>query len=389
MKPLSVKQFLSEHWPHRHHVTHGPLERLEALTRIPALQDVRSLAHAYGERIPVWFPKELKRQTLQSIYGSHFQPLDALVLYAAGATLFFKHVDRWVPALRPMLRQLEHELSLPPGSAYCSAFASPGEAGAVAHFDHDFNFTLQLRGRKRWLIAENRHVRSPTRGYNVLDHAQALPEELALYSPPRLPAAMPRNATTVELEPGSVMFLPRGYWHTTHTHEESLALVFVLAPPTWGDVVLEQLRRELLKDERWRMHASGLWGEPSLRAEAQRQLASLLEQLPGAASRLQLQDFARGQAASTARHYQRNAQASARLTGSNASGWQLSVEPRDMDPAEVTLPQQFVPLCRWVLARKRPFSAQQASHSARSLHEDDVHGMLETLVEAGALEHTP
>jgi ribosomal protein L16 Arg81 hydroxylase len=53
------------------------------------------------------------------------------------------------------------------------------------------------------------------------------------------------------MKPGSVMYLPRGWWHSTHTSEPSVHLDLLGALPTWADAARVQLEAAL-RDEVWR-----------------------------------------------------------------------------------------------------------------------------------------
>jgi ribosomal protein L16 Arg81 hydroxylase len=63
------------------------------------------------------------------------------------------------------------------------------------------------------------------------------------------------ESQAIELRPGSVLFLPRGYWHQTEVLEDSLALNLALLTPTWHSVFLGQLRNLLLNEAHWRAPA--------------------------------------------------------------------------------------------------------------------------------------
>ena len=87
---------------------------------------------------------------------------------------------------------------------------------------------------------------------------------------------MPAAAETVVLSPGSVLFVPRGYWHATESDEETLALNFTFGQPSWADVVLAALRTKLLADPQWRELAQG----------TEAPLLPMLARLPGEAAAL-------------------------------------------------------------------------------------------------------
>jgi 50S ribosomal protein L16 3-hydroxylase len=69
------------------------------------------------------------------------------------------------------------------------------------------------------------------------------------------------------MEPGCVLFVPRGYWHETTTEEDSLSLNFTFSQPTWADVFTKSLQELLLRSPEWRELADGLEGTDEDRKE--------------------------------------------------------------------------------------------------------------------------
>jgi len=88
---------------------------------------------------------------------------------------------------------------------------------------------------KRWRVARNAHVRYPTLGYTIGDTPSA---KQATEAPEGFPTEMPTPFETVELKPGSVMFMPRGTWHDTETLDSaSLHFNIQSGLATWKDVL--------------------------------------------------------------------------------------------------------------------------------------------------------
>lgn len=152
--------------------------------------------------------------------------------YDAGWVVYFHGLrstgmDQWVAAI-------DDDLGLLPGVTRVSAFASRRTSGLPPHFDANDNFVCQARGAKRWRIARGRHVRFPTVGYTVgCGSTPALRAEM----PDGLPDAMPVH-DTIELQPGDVMFMPRGTLHETETTEkESIHFNIQGGLATWRDLL--------------------------------------------------------------------------------------------------------------------------------------------------------
>ena len=86
---------------------------------------------------------------------------------------------------------------------------------------------------------------------------------------------MPKLAQTIELKPGSLLFVPRGYWHSTEAKGEALALNFTFTAPTWIDLFTTALRSRLSLSPEWRETASGVC-DPIRRGTAESYLETLL-----------------------------------------------------------------------------------------------------------------
>jgi 50S ribosomal protein L16 3-hydroxylase len=141
------------------------------------------------------------------------------------------------------------------------------------HYDSVLTLNVQLQGEKVWRLAPNHHVENPIASSdNKADHAPRFAKR-------PFPRRMPRGAMTFRARPGSVVFIPRGYWHETDTFGESLALTFVLGLPTWGGRLLHQLRRKLEIHAAWRGYPMASAGDPEDRAALAAQLDALLPQL--------------------------------------------------------------------------------------------------------------
>jgi Cupin superfamily protein len=166
-----------------------------------------------------------------------------------GASIVWDSVDRVDAPMRAIKHALERTLA---SFVFVNLYASFGTTfGFGEHWDdHDF-FVLQLAGRKRWRICR------PTRQW-------PLPGEQA---------PIPRGRRTHDwtLLPGSVMYLPRGWWHrVTPVGEPSLHLTIGVLRATNVDLLrwllekasaVDLLRQDLrsgLKPAERRAHAKAL-----------------------------------------------------------------------------------------------------------------------------------
>lgn len=241
--PRQARSFLSSSWPSSAFVVHGPLARLAGLITARRANDVNAL-----------FALPAQKTFAQVRNGARFSNAEvtvdvALALHRSGVSIYLWEVElqarRWFAALR-------RDLGLPEGLPRVGLFASRKNVGAPLHFDGQESFVVQLAGKKEWTIAANRNVDFPS-----LNHVAAEPlgSELRSMWRGRAPKKMPPDARKVVLSPGSVMFLPRGYWHSTHTIKDSVHLDLMLPLPTWKDLLIGQLSEQLGADSRWRAPA--------------------------------------------------------------------------------------------------------------------------------------
>jgi ribosomal protein L16 Arg81 hydroxylase len=128
---------------------------------------------------------------------------------------------------------------------------------------------VQLRGRKVWRFARNEHVRFPP--VNYLE-GEPVPEELKPFV--TRPMKAPKKVQSVTLKPGSVLYLPRGWWHATETLEDSLHLDLLTAVPTWADVVRPMVEAIVARGEHWLTPAISSGYTPAM-------LRKLAEELSG------------------------------------------------------------------------------------------------------------
>ena len=242
------QRFFLEHWPRTLLVQHGSPRRLKGLTDAPELRDVEALT-----ALPA-------RQWL--VQSSRFQNRFGNVPVSGNAAAEFFHTGHTIYAVEPEIRSapflrwlagLERDLELSTGLILPSVFLSKPGPGSRMHFDAQESFVVQVRGRKRWWLAPNADVQFPAENYIAGDEVS---ESLAVQLDRPLARRMPDDAVSVVLEPGSIMFVPRGTWHATETLEESWHLDLMLPLPTWGDTMAARLAEHF--------HASAHWREPML-----------------------------------------------------------------------------------------------------------------------------
>ena len=224
------------------------------------------VAHGSRHRLPTWMSTSVlsTAETLTETYRGRvlFSRLSAgpqaglsadvraADVYRVGCALYLPDVAAYLPDAAAWLATLETSLGIPAGSARITAWVAPAGEGTSLHLDAEDVISIQLSGTKIFEIAEPAALPFPV-GYQYCPDAPTVAD---IY--PQVPDGFP-DATTadfqpIEMQPGSVLVLPRGHWHRTRCSEASLALSIVLSPQTRLEWVLSTLRQRLLSYPEWR-----------------------------------------------------------------------------------------------------------------------------------------
>lgn len=274
LSPYAVEEFLNEEWTQSPFVQHGLDASVKELTELPFLQSLPALMQTWPYDIQAHLPDVADEASSITITST-----DAEKLFKNRMALLFNKAHRISPVLEKWLKAIQGDLGLPQMTyARCMLYATPDGKGTAPHFDQNVNFVLQLHGNKKWRLAPNENVINPTQRHTM--NLEVDPE-LASYADLPFPKVMPEEGCIeVVLKPGSMLYVPRGYWHTTEATGEALALNFTFSQPSWVDVFTAALRSRLLMAPHWRDLADGVNSPDSDRREfAQEKLELLLAEL--------------------------------------------------------------------------------------------------------------
>ncbi|HVK60235.1 MAG TPA: cupin domain-containing protein [Bdellovibrionales bacterium] len=267
----SIDGFLNRSWPNEPFSVHGLA--FEPFRKFEILQSIEALLGSWPRVLQAHLPDVSDEASSVDV-----SPKDAQKLFANKMGLLFNNVETCIPDLREWIDAIRSDLGMPMMTyGRCIAYATPHGKGTAPHFDQNINFVLQLHGTKKWRIAPNRHVENPLVRHTM---GLALDPELAPYAQP-MPTAMPEDETSeIVLKPGSLLFVPRGYWHTTEAEGEALAMNFTFNQPSWADLFTAALRSRLTLSPEWRELADGVSSpDPALRTAATRRFDQLLLEL--------------------------------------------------------------------------------------------------------------
>ncbi|MBB5851321.1 cupin domain-containing protein [Amycolatopsis umgeniensis] len=171
--------------------------------------------------------------------GDQVQDDRVAALFAEGATIVVQALHRTWPSIIDFTTGLTEELGHP---AQVNAYITPPSSqGFSAHYDVHDVFVLQLAGRKHWKVHAPVHP-DPLRGQPWSDHAVAV-------------ATRARDDAPIVdevLEPGDVMYLPRGWLHSATALGEVSAHLTVGVHVVTRFALVEALAALVATDERLR-----------------------------------------------------------------------------------------------------------------------------------------
>lgn len=269
--PMDRSEFLSLYELNQPFMIHHSPDQLKVLRELPLLHSFENLLAQWPAPVSAHLPDV--RDEVSSV---EVCPEDARKLFNNGMGLLFNNAERFHPILKEWIDGLKKDLALSQLTyGRCLIYATPDGQGTATHFDQNINFVLQLHGTKKWTLAPNQTVLNPTVRHTL---GQKVDEELQSYLEEAMPEKMPDNSVSFELKPGSLLFVPRGVWHSTEAEGDALALNFTYSPPTWAELFLNALKGRLNSVPQWRETAIGV-SDQEQRFEAEKKFDFLLSTL--------------------------------------------------------------------------------------------------------------
>jgi len=263
LDPIDVATFKRDYWESKPLVSCGSqkdrfaeLLSLSAVDRILYHSSLRSddvRVSRNGESVPF---RDLSKAGANDSEGG----LEALYQeYRTGSSivLLFLH-ERW-PPLKMLCRSLSSELS---SRVQANMYLTPPGAQALkTHYDTHDVLVLQIHGKKRWRLFD-RAVQLP------LSHDRYTGnEDRSLGSP----------MTEVTLNPGDLLYLPRGYPHDAQSADSaSLHLTIGVLSITWASVLLRAVQSAIDGNPVFRQSLPpGFASDQDLHADSVTRLAEL------------------------------------------------------------------------------------------------------------------
>ncbi|WP_394834804.1 cupin domain-containing protein [Pendulispora rubella] len=319
----------------------GFAEQLLDALRIRTMKDAFDLVQR-GARTVAWFQRMDGTQTSAPV------PLEAARrLYEAGTTLYVREIREY----GRHEQEMANLFGVSPTSVQFTLFCTRRGGTTAMHFDAADIITVQLKGRKVWRIAPNAFAPLPLLGW---DPSKPVHPSQRLYAPGPPPVELPANATIIEMTPGAVVHMPRGFLHeTASVDEDSLSLNITIVSPTRAEVALHVLKNELLRDEWWREPAYNLQRNDASAPAIARAISTRLSE---ATSRISPQDVApvpAGVRDAITTRFLRAGQASFGVSSYDRVRGIAFTEITRFEyhrsaVERVELPMAFVPACDWV-----------------------------------------
>lgn len=163
-------------------------------------------------------------------------------LLNAGATICITNIHMADPFLAQWAQAIRTQLNFT-GTVGVNCYVSADGSGLPMHYDKRVATTLQIAGKKRWKFSRQSAKVWPTTN-EVYEEGQTGKEV------GKLPADM--EFCEVELNPGDLLCLPAGAWHSARGIGFSLALNLYFAPRNLLDQFIPLLQDFANANENWR-----------------------------------------------------------------------------------------------------------------------------------------
>ncbi len=237
LAPLSIEGFVAESLGEQYFRQSGEAKRFESLLSWTALNETLRTLRVSGDRVRLVcngrrVPSAEYLHSVEKSSGSQLRHDAVQRMLAQGATLVVDAIDELIPAIRELAESFERVFRI---QVAVNAYVGFGrQHGFDLHWDHHDTVILQVAGRKHWRVLE------PTRRH-------PLRSDVVVAAPPAADVAPVWDGL---LEAGSVLYMPRGWWHVaTPIDEPSLHLTLGLCHPTGADFLEWAVTRMRAREE--------------------------------------------------------------------------------------------------------------------------------------------
>ncbi len=271
LHPVSRDEFFSEYWERQLlSVQRQDDHYYQGLMTKRDIEDIISISDARYPAIRLakdgsYYPPHLytKDVTIGDLSFHGVPDIDKISAeYGKGATVALPALHRTFEPLSALCARLEEQLD---HAFHANVYVTPGKAaGFPPHYDTHDILVLQIAGKKRWLIDQP--------SINLPHGSQGFKPQ-GFIPGPRL--------AQIELTAGDLLYLPRGYVHSTITSDSYSAHVTIgINVYTWVDLAKELLPRCVENVAFRKALPPGFASQARLRPALKAQLIRLLPTLP-------------------------------------------------------------------------------------------------------------
>lgn len=243
LAPVELEIFLRDYWEKQPlHLSRNELDRYGALFRSSDVDTIIAFTRPKFADAGAFEPAVPRQQSFVQGWladrplreSSYFPGISELhAVYARGKTVAIMTMQqRWLP-IALLCRKLESFFHCP---VHANLYLTPaGAQGFDAHFDTHEVLVLQLEGSKHWRLY------GPARKLPLVDERFTTPREQL------------GPAQEIYLEPGDLLYVPRGHVHEAFTAEgASMHLTVGINVFRWADLLHEALEFVTRRQERFR-----------------------------------------------------------------------------------------------------------------------------------------
>ncbi|MFL5343426.1 MAG: JmjC domain-containing protein [Hyalangium sp.] len=236
LAPMSPETFLREHWgrkplflkatPEKRAWVQGLMDRDSFHRALKQGQQRRSQRQSQFH-IRAMFPS----QGGGWMNVVEVEPHQANAMLEAGANVCAHDISDGDERLAALAYALKQQLHFP-GEMRFSCYVSPDGHGLKPHFDAQAVMALQLEGSKTWFFSKEPAVQSPAANGLLLPDGTVEWSEEAEGDVPfeEVPTPDLGSFAEAKLEPGDVLYVPAGTWHSTQAAGSSMGIVLYFSP---------------------------------------------------------------------------------------------------------------------------------------------------------------
>jgi ribosomal protein L16 Arg81 hydroxylase len=210
-------------------------------------------------------------------WPGHFnvKPEQVTEMLADGKTVCASLIDPQNPVLTAFLNRIARHFAVA-GKFFFNSYLSPDGAGFGLHLDHHPVSILQIEGQKRWWY-------SPEPGLKEVITNVSFPRDRDALKLPWVTVAKPREQDLCEvvLNPGDVLYMPKGTWHRAQAIGGSLGLTLAMESVVPLELLQAALLTHMNKVE-FRSQVPGYWwrsAQNGMPPELERTLEAALREL--------------------------------------------------------------------------------------------------------------